>query len=389
MDEKLKSNIWKFFLIKLCNRRNYIPILSIYFLTLPDSTAQQIGLYVGIGWLVGFLAEIPSGYVADLFGHKKTIILGKIFMLTSSLLFVLGNSLIYFILGSSFIALGFAFSSGTYSAFLHNTLIGLKREKEYGVLHGKIDANVSLASAVMILSLPFLTEISIVMPIMAYLMLDVLGLLLSFTLFTPVIKYCVEDKKGENILSQLKKFKGTGFYLTSIFFGLLGGLLFGLTPYKEPFVQSLGMPVIFIGSIMGVSRIIWFLVGHNLKLLKKIPIKRLMLIEIFVFPGLIIFASQITNPYFVAAIFALLMGYYFGRMSLIEEYYIDNFLVNKRFKATMLSIKQQIRKLFDTIIIFSVGFLMVESYSLGFFVTGIIILILLIILYVIVRKVMK
>ena len=75
---KLESNIWKYFFYILTNRRHYITILSIYFLTLPNTTINQIGLYMGIGNLVAFLLEIPSGYFADRFGHKKTLILAKI-----------------------------------------------------------------------------------------------------------------------------------------------------------------------------------------------------------------------------------------------------------------------------------------------------------------------
>jgi len=85
-----------------------MPILSIYFLTLPNATAQQIGLYMGVGWAVGFLLEIPSGYFSDKFGHKKTLILAKFFLLFSTLFFVFGKSVPYFILGSSFLALSFA-----------------------------------------------------------------------------------------------------------------------------------------------------------------------------------------------------------------------------------------------------------------------------------------
>jgi len=130
MHKQLESNIWKYFLLILTNRRNYIPILSIYFLSLPSATAKQIGFYTGIGWVIGFLLEIPSGYISDRFGHKNTLILAKCFMLISTLFFVFSSSLIHFILGSSFIALGFAFTSGTASAFLHNTLVGLKKRRE-------------------------------------------------------------------------------------------------------------------------------------------------------------------------------------------------------------------------------------------------------------------
>ncbi len=66
--------------------------------------------------------------------------------------------------------------------------------------------------------------------------------------------YSADDVKGEGILSQLKRFKGTGFYLTSIFIGVISGFMFGLSGYKEPFVESLGMPVVLIGFIMASSR---------------------------------------------------------------------------------------------------------------------------------------
>ncbi len=383
---RLKSNLWKYFLIILTNRRNYIPILAIYFLTLPNTAAQQIGLYVGIGWFVGFLLEIPSGYLSDKLGHKKTLIFAKFSMLISTLFFILGNSLPYFILGSSFIALGFAFTSGTGEAFLHNTLIGLKREEDYGNLSGKIKAKASLVSAGMILMLPLLIKISLIMPIKVYLIFDIVGIFTAFSLYSPKIKYDAEDEEGEKILSQLKRFRGTGFYITSLFIGLISGFIFGLSPFKEPFVESLGFPIIFIGSIMAFSRIIWFIVGHNLKILKKIKIQRIFFYEIFFFSGLILISSQLKNPYVIGLIFAVLIGYYHGRNSIIGEYYLKNFLINKRYKATMLSIKQQIEKFFQVGIVLVIGFVMAISFSLGFLISGICILVILLGIYPFLKK---
>lgn len=44
----IESNLWKYLLVNLTTRRNFIPILSVYFLTLPNTHASQIGLYSGI-----------------------------------------------------------------------------------------------------------------------------------------------------------------------------------------------------------------------------------------------------------------------------------------------------------------------------------------------------
>ncbi|MBW3019242.1 hypothetical protein KY329_03595, partial [Candidatus Woesearchaeota archaeon] len=147
MKDRLRANIWKYFLLILTNRRNYIPILALYFLSLPNTTAQQVGVYTGLGWLAGFLLEVPSGYVADKLGHKKALIFAKVSMLASTLAFIIGGSLPFFIIGSIFTAFGFAFTSGTAGAFLHNTLVGLHRENEYSKIDGKVKANASLISA--------------------------------------------------------------------------------------------------------------------------------------------------------------------------------------------------------------------------------------------------
>ncbi|MBW3019345.1 hypothetical protein KY329_04130, partial [Candidatus Woesearchaeota archaeon] len=326
----------KYFLLILTNRRNYIPILALYFLSLPNTTAQQVGVYTGLGWLAGFLLEVPSGYVADKLGHKKALIFAKVSMLASTLAFILGDSLLYFILGSVFIAFGFAFTSGTAGAFLHNTLVGLRKENEYSKIDGKVKANASLISAVIILALPLLSKISLLMPIKAYLVFDVVGLLIAFALFTPKMEYNAEDVEGEKILTQLKRFRGTGFYWVSCFLGVIGASLLGLTAYKEPFVVSLGFPVVLVGAVMALSRVFWFIIGHNLKFLKKIGVHRLLFIEMLLFPGIIILVSRLQNPYVVGFLIALLFGYYFARNSFIDDHYLANFTIKKRYKATMI-----------------------------------------------------
>jgi len=44
----ISTNIRKFFIYILTGRRHYIPILSIYYMTLPGTTAAQIGTFTAI-----------------------------------------------------------------------------------------------------------------------------------------------------------------------------------------------------------------------------------------------------------------------------------------------------------------------------------------------------
>ena len=241
----------------------------------------------------------------------------------------------------------------------------------------------------MILMLPLLTKISLIMHLKIYLIFDVIGILTVFSLYTPKMKYGAEDEEGEKIWSQLKRFRGTGFYTVSLFTGVMGGFIIGITPFNEPFILSLGLPVIFIGSMMAFSRVIWFIVGHNIKILKKIKIQKLLFYEIFFSSGIIILISQLKNPYLIGLIMATLIGYNFGRSSLIGEYCLNNFLINKRYKATMISIKQQIKKLFEAGIALLIGFVMTISFSLGFLVVGVCLLIALLGIFPFLKKYIK
>jgi hypothetical protein len=56
----LHANIWKYFIVQFTNRRNFIPILSIYYLTLPNAHANEVGLYTGIGFFAAMLMQLPA-----------------------------------------------------------------------------------------------------------------------------------------------------------------------------------------------------------------------------------------------------------------------------------------------------------------------------------------
>ncbi|MFK7780079.1 MAG: hypothetical protein QM490_02930, partial [Candidatus Gracilibacteria bacterium] len=84
----------KFLLFSVSIRRNFIPLLSIFFLTLPNTTANQIGIFTGIGFIATLLFEVPSGYVSDVIGHKKTLVISKISQVFSMICYILGYFLV-------------------------------------------------------------------------------------------------------------------------------------------------------------------------------------------------------------------------------------------------------------------------------------------------------
>jgi len=381
-NNNLQSNIWKAFLLSLTSRRSFYPILAIYFLTLQSTLANQIGIYIAVGSVAAFLLEIPSGYFSDLFGHKKTLVLSKLLLLASTGFFMLANSLPYFIIGSALMSAGFAFSSGTYAAFMHETLVGLKREKDYTKILSKISANASLLSGILFILLPFFTAIDIRLPLKITFVTDIIGVLIAISLVSPRKKEKIMKQKPKSILRLIKDSRKTGFYPMAIFFGLIWGFMVGSSAFREVYVASLGFPIIFIGSIMGVSRFLWFLIGNNIhRIEKKLTFNKFLVLEWLFIPGLFVLASVFSNPYLVGSIFAITTGYFWGRSQLLNNLFLKNYIKDKRYKATMLSIRAQLEAIVLAIVAFSVGFLMNKSYKIGFSTVGISLFILLGITY--------
>ena len=379
MNQKIKSNIWKFFLYSLSQRRNFIPILGIYFLTLPNTSAKQIGFYISLGFFVSFLLEIPSGYFSDNFGHKKTLILSKVFMLSSLLCYIFAKGISLFLLGSTLQAISLALGSGTREAFMHETLKSIKQERNYSKIMSKIAANVSLVSVFLILSLPFFTAINIRLPLQIGLLFDLMGLITTIFLINPTAKIKIGNKKS--IFELLKEGKKNNFYSISIFLGAITGFAMAHSAFRPIYLENLGLPIIFIGSIMGISRIFWFLIGHKAHLIEeKTSIKKHLLIETIIFPLYFIIIGFFSNIYFLIFIMALVNGYMQGRNQITKNYLLKRIHSNN-YKATMLSIQSQISSIFQFTIAFIIGFVFEYSFKIGFYVLGISLFLILLITY--------
>lgn len=97
--------------------------------------------------LVIFLTEIPSGYLADVLGRKKTIIIGLVFGLIGFYTYSLAAGFMGFLLAEIALGLGQGFISGSDSAILYDTLVQAKKEDEYLKYESRITSSGNAAEA--------------------------------------------------------------------------------------------------------------------------------------------------------------------------------------------------------------------------------------------------
>lgn len=346
----VKSNIWKFYVINLLHRRNYYPIVAIFFLTLPGALEHQIGYYSIAGYIASFLLEIPSGYVSDKLGHKNAVLIGLLLLLLTSVFFAIGTSLIFFILASICLSGGFAFLSGSREALIHETLIDLGREKDFSKILSKMSAIGSFASIFLIVLIPLTTKINIRLPFLIYIVTDIITFILALTLKSPKITFEISQKK--NFFNVIGDFKKSKLLYVSLFEGLIFATMFASGNYTTVHLNNLGLPLIFIGVTMALSRFFWFATSTLFsKLSRELTLKEILIMDMLYYIPFFAAMFFLKNLYVAIVLVAFAGGYKFSRMFLIKSHIVSDYVKDKRYKATIISIHSQISSLLQILFI--------------------------------------
>lgn len=95
-------------------------------------------LYLGIAWSISTLVfEIPTGYLADMIGRKKTIILGVVLNIAANLLMFVAYGFWPFAAITALLSLSFSCFSGTDDALIYDSLREVGDEKSLLRISGK------------------------------------------------------------------------------------------------------------------------------------------------------------------------------------------------------------------------------------------------------------
>ena len=361
----------KFIFYLLSQRRNFIPILSIYYLTLPDTTANQIGVFTALGYLFSFILEIPSGYISDRVGHRKTLLFSKILQTLSVLLFIVWYfvwpvwNYYCFILAFIFQSVGFSFFSGTTWAYYHELL----EEKWEWNLYGKkmwlLKAKASLYSAFIIILLPLTTYFHILWPLIIWAIFDIFWTLAIY--FMPKVKQVISSQKAKSLVSLIKESKANRGLYFSIFMGLPIWFFMWEHAYRGIYLEYLWYPLILMWVVMSASRIVWYFVwkyGHNIE--KYFTIRQHLYAEMLLFPIALFAIFFFSNPYIVWIIYIFIIWYQHGRKPILENYLLQNYISDNRYKATFLSLESQFSSIFSMAVTLAMWYLVALSFDIWY-----------------------
>ncbi len=124
----------------------WTPVFFLFFASIVP--LRQVFLLEAIYYVAVVATEVPSGYFSDRFGRRRTLLLSSLFLLLSYTVFAVARGFTVLAVAQVFLAMGFAFASGTDTSLHFDLLRAAGREEEYGDRESRIGARVFQATAI-------------------------------------------------------------------------------------------------------------------------------------------------------------------------------------------------------------------------------------------------
>lgn len=139
--EKLSKNIFLYYLYMLFSDAVLIgAVLIPFFSSWAGMTQAQIQSLQSINMVFILLLEVPTGIIADVYGRKKSLIVGVTFSIFGIVLMTITPSFALFVIAEFILAFGVACKSGADTALIYDSLKQTGKESEAKVVMTKSNA---------------------------------------------------------------------------------------------------------------------------------------------------------------------------------------------------------------------------------------------------------
>ena len=130
----------------LANALFWRPVFMLFFSSIVP--LKTVFVLEGIYYISVFLFEVPSGYFSDHVGRRRTLLISTSFLTAAYIVFFLASSFGALVIGQVFLAIGFAFASGTDTALHYAVMVAAGRGDEYGEREARLGSWMLIASAI-------------------------------------------------------------------------------------------------------------------------------------------------------------------------------------------------------------------------------------------------
>lgn len=349
-----------------------IPIIVLFWQSHGLNLKQIMLLQSGFALTI-FLLEIPTGYLADRWGRRNTLVLGCCFGVAAFVTYATGETFWRFLLAEILIGTGASLLSGTIEAMTYDTLLELGREREYRKIAGNqafFEFNTEAISGILG---GLLGAISLVLPLWLTAIPMALAVCTAASLEEPKRQKLQESKHFKAIVhaSSHALFRHPGLRKVILTYGLIASLSLMFFWFFQPYQTLIGVPVALFGITHAVTVVAGACAAKSVSWFEKRSDDRLLLI-IPALITIICFLSLSLPPAPLLLIFFLvsrLSWHFVGPLSAD----LINRMTSSDVRATVLSVRSFFSRLLFVCVSPFVGALAdARGIPYALFITGIV-----------------
>ncbi|RIJ50895.1 MFS transporter [Maribellus luteus] len=283
--------------------------------------------------------EIPSGWMADVWGRKKTLILGSILGSAGFLVYSFSYGFWAFVIAEIILGIGHSFVSGADSALLYDSLKADNKTDKYVREEGRITSVGNFAEAIAGVVGGFLAAISLRSPFYFQFGVAAIAIPAALTLIEPRIHSKEHIHSMKKLVGNIRKMfvSNPDLRISILLSSVTGTATLTFAWFVQPFFKAIDLPVEMFGIFwtalnltVGVSSVFAYKVELFLGRKWSILLVIVLLAAGYVFAG-------ITISYWGLA-FLFLFYLVRGIATPIFKNYINQY-TESEVRATMLSVR--------------------------------------------------
>lgn len=333
------KNIIRLYLVKISKWFNLVMPVVVLFYQDNGMGMHDIFVLKAIYSVAIVAMEIPSGWMADIWGRKKTLILGSILGSAGFLMYSFSYGFWAFVLAEIILGIGHSFVSGADSAMLFDSLKDAKKTDQYVKQEGRITSAGNFAEAFAGIAGGFLAAISLRTPFYFQFVVAALAIPAAFTLIEPKIHSTEHIHSVKKLVRNIKNTLTTNHNLriSILLSAVTGTATLTFAWLVQPFFKAIELPVEMFGIFWTALNLT---VGISSVFAHKVEIffgKRWSILFVILFLSLGYFLSGIAITFWGIA-FLFLFYLVRGIATPILKNYINQY-TESDVRATMLSVR--------------------------------------------------
>lgn len=330
--KQLERNIGKYSWYKIFTKRVYLPLITIQLVNVGNVSVEQIAAIAAVSVIISLLLQLPTGYFADRYGNRLSILVGCLIALPSPLFYAWMPNFTGGMIASILFFGGYAFQSGAIEAFMHDTLAALKREDQYTKIMGRAQSYGLIGNVILLVLIPATYSLNHALPfVLGFLSLvAMLALALSFT-YPPRSK----ELTIKNPFLATRSIVNKENLALFVFAGVALGTSYSAGNYRELVWQDVGISVGLFGILVAIASLVGAVLGRYLYVVEKLKPLTFYMLDVFYIAGFLILAGSTTNKVVVIVAFTMLAAYDRVHGILFQSKLLQD--IRHAYKATLLS----------------------------------------------------